>query len=521
MIERKVQALIDKYVPEDMRDSAPAALIQIIMEKMNVANSSGFSFGPPREQTSIDEQLDDIVASLHASYSINDSSAMHAILDNKVAEDARRRLDSGEITDPNNVARLEKMLRTVATIRAAVPGSPEHEEVKNDVAQSVLHVLAAIDEAVASHPYLKDSVGLSLKDWKKHFSKDTAAHAYLTIDEDNRVLASTEYNHFSLSSLDAGLTTYGEKYDGSLLDWSVHVALSNDKKPAYLTAAHENVHVRHFLTVARRLGVDVGVDSKPIVQQLIDAGELQNTVLGALHALGYNMDSSKVVDNGENDKYLRGNATSAVITVASLIRNATGPNVDDMSARGIADILFSKDTNIGIYSIGEVLKEAIGLRDDEFSIGSVYQVSDEISNPAATRKFVEDALGMNPDEFVRQLADSLSEDLGVHIAGIGSNGLSEEEIFGTLGSASGYANTEIAEAIAEGVTLIHLIDSVQNVNLHGEEEKIQRMRDVIDRLFAGEDDEVSGLVRTSDRTIQLLSLYNRLRDAVSDLRWDY
>lgn len=529
MVDKKVQALIDKYVPEEMRDASAAALIEAVMKGMGVSNGSGLNINGAQTQKTVDEQLDEIVDSIHSIYTSPNRDGYTGSLDAHfqlidIVDDIRERLSNGfyaKDKNKNNEKRLRNVVNAIDTIRAAVPGSPEHDKLKNDVALGFLHVLAATDETVSEHPHMKGVIAPTLENWR-HRSQDAHAAAALVPDSENRLVARTSYGEFALSSIIESLISLPNSYEGSLGRFVVEVQLFSEKESGYTIATHENTHARHFTAIARRLGIETGSDAEPILAQLMNSGKLQNTVFGVLFAFRTNKLTSEEIDLGENNKYMQSYTGIAVSTVGNHIRSARKKtNQADEDPRDILKNLFG-DSEAGIGGVVEVLAEAIGLRENEYSIGEVYQVSDEISHPAATRKFVEDTLGMSPEDFVRQLNESLTSDLGgLSADSIGSNGMSEEEIFAVLGSASGYANTDIAEAIAESSTLLRLIDSVKNVNLYGNEEKIQRMRDTIARLFAGENEPVSGLKKTSERTIQLLSLYNRLVDAVRALDWDY
>jgi hypothetical protein len=526
MVQRKVQAIIDKYVPEEMRDAPAAVLIETIMKGMGVSNGSGLSLNEAETEKTIDEQLDEIVNSLHSIYADPDKGGYTGNADNHqmadIVEDLRERLASGFYAkDKMNEERIRKVVSTVDVLRAAVPGSPEHEELKNDVALGVLRALAATEEMITTHPHMKGVIALKLENWKHRVTGATAT-AGLRTDRNGRLVVTISYGEFALSSVEASLMSYGSKYEGSLNEWVVDVELFSGKETGYSTGTHENVHARHFVSLANRLGVQTGSGAEPILKQLIDSGKLQNTVFGVFYAFDANKRTSQEIDLGENDKYMTSSRTIASGAIAKRLNTArkkTNQTNDD--PRDILDSLFG-ESGYGLGGVAEVLAEAIGLRDDEYSIGSSYRVSDEISDPASTRRFVEGVLGMSPEDFVRELDDSLTSDLGgTQASALGSNGVSEQEILEALGIASGYANTDISEAVAEASTLLQLIDSIKNVNLNGSEEKIQRMRDVIARLFAGESQEPSGLKKTSERTKQLLSLYDRLVDAVRALEWDY
>jgi hypothetical protein len=151
-----------------------------------------------------------------------------------------------------------------------------------------------------------------------------------------------------------------------------------------------------------------------------------------------------------------------------------------------------------------------------------YEVDEKVNTYEKAKKFVEDIVGMPIDQLVTELANSISEDLGVNIAYLGTNGIPADEVFDALGSASQYAKTDVSEAYPEARSLLYLIDNLKSANLHGNEAKIQKMREIVEQITAQSTPNNSRSPKlASDKTKQLYSLYNRISSAMNDLDWEY
>lgn len=504
MLSSKTRALYDKYLPDEMYDEPEGKIIEHLMEKMGLLSNP--------DEGSIDEQLTRGVEAIRSTLA-KGGDVYAQILDLKTYLGDSTISELGKQRVSEQIANYDEYMKRFET--------PEGiEKVKSDIAFGFVETLVGLEDFLVDHPdlrgkYFVNMYGESDIDMKRE------ASAYATIrritdssDPQKRVKAlfKNAYKHESLAPESRAILK--RHADGELSPWGVHVY--GLPSAAWTTATHEASHVLHFDANLARLGLSLE-DLTNYGTYLDDGEDIGDTVIGALYAAG--LARSMNTSLGSMNRRIIGDfATRYAMSRALSTEDAQKPEMLLQVTLGDID-----DSLSDIDRHAKLLMEAVFAGPEGFNKGlSGYEVDDLINNYEGASRFLEDELGVPADQFVRDLADSISRDLAVDIAYLGTNGIPAEKIAETLGIASNYAKTDILESVAEARTLLHLIDSVKDAEIFENEEKIKEMRSMI-KTIINEQNRVLARTpkRTSSRTKNLLDRYASLLRKINKLDWDY
>lgn len=528
LIDRQIDELYEKYVPADMRNAPIEQVLQTIADGM------GVEFGVEQFLTieSRVRKLDPAeIMSLYASdYAervkktldgedgrFYDTTAVDAMRDGPAMLESlsghlQKALDEG---NEQKIAHFRRMIdrrqrgiELVDTALKADPGTPEHRLLMDKFGYGLLDILAATEQALARAPELRGSVVIAAL--TEDESEETSFLAHATVDGSRLKFIHTYKPSTVLSDHNMLLSaSYRPEAHGTLQNYTVHVVGSDG---LYETAVHESAHLEHFYAVLSRFGVKPGNVGGTLYEQIAPHGEIKNTVVGALIGMAKGASASITVDDLASGIDL---AWDAVQTLTEAVPDAEDAN----SLRDIAGQLFGAYRRLG-SDLGALVITAVGARADDLTFDKLYDyVDDRVSTPEAAREFVEGIVEMPIDQFIRELVSSISEDLGQNLASVSLNGVTKEELFEAVNGVSIYARTNIMEAFAEGTTFTSILDTVENADLEGNEEKLERLRKIIERIRAIS--PAGGVKLTSEKTRSLLDRYSRLAEAVKNLDRGY
>jgi hypothetical protein len=502
VIEEKVKNLYEKYVPKEMRDAPIESVIDAIVQGMGAK---------------LDKDISDLLAEgvqlmqkyAKDKYAIGVSFARLELEDN-----------SGNLS-ADAKANAERLVDAFDNFRAKLKTPEGKKELEQDVANGFLEILAGAEDFLMQNPEFRGKLELGMyrADGVGNLS-DATAYASVRLKGQTRAsfkaVFSTVFSQHAMSSIFSRITSKSEKENGQVSTWTVSVEGAGVKSA--LTAVHETSHSLYYDTAIGRLGVRTGTDSDSIADQLAAYGEIGNTVVGAMFAAKYGIDPSTSFDEFSDEdrallaRYVMSKVSATVLTAE-----------DARKASALLPIITDETAEHPENTMNMHLLVSAALDKDNFDeILDGYEVDEKVNTYEKAKKFVEDIVGMPIDQLVTELANSISEDLGVNIAYLGTNGIPADEVFDALGSASQYAKTDVSEAYPEARSLLYLIDNLKSANLHGNEAKIQKMREIVEQITAQSTPNNSRSPKlASDKTKQLYSLYNRISSAMNDLDWEY
>ena len=510
MVANKVKSLLKKYAPGVKRENLTAENVYSIMNAMGVLSDKNSDNQP----IGIDEQLE---AGLN--YLIEQFVEAHG----ENADRAKSSLMEPNLS-PRGVENGKKIVASYNDFVAKSKTAEGREELKQDVLQGFVEVLAATEDFLLENPRFRGSLLVKIPQPSSGAPADLNAYAQLIRSDDGAnspLLFATAYTHRMMSSKYRNVYGKFEPSLGHLHSW--HVDVKSDTTQSFTTGFHETTHVLHFDAALDRLGIGTGSQSKSIADQLSEYGALGETALGSMHAAAYGIEPSTSVSSLSD--YQREQLIYHIGTLATK-EPLTSEDADNLIEKLNATLGF--DYGVG-DSVGAVLRNGRSLLtavlDDSSNYEnyiSGYQVDARVNTYEKARKIVEDTLGMSPEQFVKELADAVNSDIGVDMAYLGSNGVPAEEVMDTLSGSSLYGRTSVMEAVAEARTLLRLIDNLTNSNLFGNNAQLKQMRRMVETIIGKPGASKSRTPKlSSNRTKELMNLYNKLQKVVSDMPWEY
>ena len=409
-----------------------------------------------------------------------------------------------KIANGDDPTKIEAAVNEYDSFIARLNTEEGKEEIEKDVRRGFYDVLATVEDIMTEYPHMRGVLTVDLY----HKNETRRAQAYATMNGNNIV---TVYNPAFLSSMVGKLKmskAARERHAGQVLGVNVEVQSERAQNSA-LTAMHEASHGLHFDAALSQFGVQTGKDAPPLAEQLMpqdapdDENTMADTVFGSILASMFDWSPNvEYYDMSKKDIDFI-NRTGAAF-IASIMSGV----VDDGSLEGdLAGIIGSRDDKpVGFY---EVLRAATG-EFDMATVNNLKAIDKQVNTNGKAAQFVEDITGMSAESLINDLKASISDDIGVDIANIGTYGIPSEDALSALDGASTYARTETMEAFAEARTLLYLINSMSGVNLFGNEEKVKNMQEVVDKILTGivPDIESRTMKPASART---RALYNKLR----------
>jgi hypothetical protein len=244
----------------------------------------------------------------------------------------------------------------------------------------------------------------------------------------------------------------------------------------------------------RRYGVEPS-KTRTIVDQLKDYGpSLEDSYLGIRLAGARGLPlSTKLDDLTEDDRRYLG---SIISTSYRDIGKEERGTLDSDSWKLINDTYWTAGV------AGGIPREILAAPMDGRTIDpDIWKVPAELGSAEAVSAFVEEKLGMPAAQFIEELKESMTIDLGVDPSRIGTNGLTTAEITNAFSGISDYGNSTWLEGIAETFSLQFLRNQLSELQI--DDNEMNRYSSVMAQILDGIKGDIRKR-RISDKSKELL-----------------
>lgn len=399
----------------------------------------------------------------------------------------RTRLD--KTNDPQERIRTNILISSIEESLAKMETPQGTEELKNQMAENMLEILAGHESTLERFPRLRGRQTVEIQNREMQGNAGAAAFASTRVDNQGRIRTLAYYHP---QALVAGVFDTDDEA-GDIFKATVRVAGVDSYQTE--TAVHESAHNAHFGAMLERFGIDVGSD-KPVAEQLQANGDsLDSSHIGMMYAIAAGLPlDSKVSELSETDrKGLADFALAQTRNTLDRVREDSldNPNILWRKSFGVVSPSSIKNKNASIFFDSMRYQQGID--------SSIYtNIPEGMESIDGVDAFVKSKTGMTSKELIEELHESLSADIGVDAHHASTGGYSPDEIMSVMGSMSNYAATNPNEAIAEAFAMDALISRVGDAQI-GDENELRLVRSMLAKITR-EGEEFKGLPKVSDRT---------------------